>query len=121
MLGNSKSPVSFGSSCNNPKQTGLLPDGSSFPGNPNSQGFLTALSRNVFRCSSTPEITSTSASYGGVVDASYGGGTDTTYKFHYNQGIGNGAEGGDPGNSHPHGSSNDELGQTPGCNMKLFF
>jgi hypothetical protein len=33
---------------------------------------------------------------------------------HCNQGIGNGAEGCDPGNSHPHGGSNDETGRTPG-------
>ncbi len=33
---------------------------------------------------------------------------------HCNQGIGNGAEGCDPGNSHPHGGSNDEDGRTPG-------
>ncbi|MEH2177083.1 S-layer homology domain-containing protein [Nostoc sp.] len=33
---------------------------------------------------------------------------------HCNQGIGNGAEGCDPGNSHPHGGSNDEGGRTPG-------
>lgn len=31
-----------------------------------------------------------------------------------NQGIGNGAEGCDPGNSAPHGGSNDEGGRTPG-------
>jgi hypothetical protein len=31
-----------------------------------------------------------------------------------NQGIGNGAEGCDPGNSSPHGGSNDEGGRTPG-------
>ena len=31
-----------------------------------------------------------------------------------NQGIGNGPEGADPGNSHPHGSTNDEDGRTPG-------
>jgi hypothetical protein len=31
-----------------------------------------------------------------------------------NQGIGNGAEGCDPGNSRPHGSSNDEGGRRPG-------
>ncbi len=31
-----------------------------------------------------------------------------------NQGIGNGAEGCDPGNSRPHGGSNDEGGRTPG-------
>lgn len=57
-----------------------------------------------------------SASYGGTVDsASYGGSVEPV---HYNQGIGNGAEGGDPGKSQPHGSSNDELGQTPGSNRR---
>jgi len=50
-----------------------------------------------------------SASYGGSVDPS---------PVHYNQGIGNGAEGGDPGKSRPHGGSNDELGQTPGSNRR---
>jgi hypothetical protein len=35
-----------------------------------------------------------------------------------NQGIGNGAEGCDPGNSSPHGGSNDETGRTPGGNRK---
>ena len=33
---------------------------------------------------------------------------------HCNQGIGNGAEGCDPGNSQPHGGSTDEGGRTPG-------
>ncbi len=37
---------------------------------------------------------------------------------HCNQGIGNGAEGCDPGNSHPHGGSNDEGGRTPGNRSK---
>ncbi|MDZ8185887.1 MAG: S-layer homology domain-containing protein [Nostoc sp. ChiSLP02] len=37
-----------------------------------------------------------------------------TERRHCNQGIGNGAEGCDPGNSHPHGGSNDEEGRTPG-------
>ncbi len=35
-------------------------------------------------------------------------------KRHCNQGIGNGSEGCDPGNSHPHGGSNDEEGHKPG-------
>ncbi|MEW6491703.1 MAG: S-layer homology domain-containing protein [Cyanobacteriota bacterium] len=35
-----------------------------------------------------------------------------------NQGIGNGAEGCDPGNSRPHGGSNDEGGRTPGGRRK---
>ncbi|MEP0919579.1 S-layer homology domain-containing protein [Leptolyngbya sp. DQ-M1] len=37
-----------------------------------------------------------------------------TGKQHCNQGIGNGSEGCDPGNSRPHGGSNDEAGRTPG-------
>jgi hypothetical protein len=48
--------------------------------------------------------------YGGVVDPV----PTTDVKVHYNQGIGNGAEGGDPGKSSPHGGSNDEFGRTPG-------
>jgi RTX calcium-binding nonapeptide repeat (4 copies) len=56
-----------------------------------------------------------SAGYGGTVDsAGYGGTVDPI--VHFNQGIGNGAEGGDPGKSNPHGGSNDELGQMPGSN-----
>lgn len=35
-----------------------------------------------------------------------------------NQGIGNGSEGCDPGNSRPHGGSNDETGRTPGGNRR---
>ena len=35
-------------------------------------------------------------------------------KRHCNQGIGNGSEGCDPGNSRPHGGSNDEDGRKPG-------
>jgi hypothetical protein len=52
--------------------------------------------------------------YGGSVDsAGYGGEVVVTGK-HFNQGIGNGMEGGDPGKSQPHGGSNDEGGRTPG-------
>ncbi|MBD2460519.1 hypothetical protein H6G89_05620 [Oscillatoria sp. FACHB-1407] len=123
MLGNNKPPVSFNGSYKDPKGTGLSPSSLSQPSDLQ-PGFISMLRRNVFRSSSTPEMTSTydSASYGGTVDsASYGGGTDPVpYKFHYNQGRGNGAEGGDPGKSQPHGSSNDELGQTPGS-KNLFF
>ncbi len=53
-----------------------------------------------------------SAGYGG-----YGGVEPTpepTPLRHFNQGIGNGMEGGDPGKSAPHGGSNDEGGRTPG-------
>ncbi|BAZ53316.1 S-layer domain-containing protein [Nostoc sp. NIES-4103] len=39
---------------------------------------------------------------------------DKKTRRHCNQGIGNGSEGCDPGNSRPHGSSNDEGGRTPG-------
>ncbi|BAY41076.1 S-layer domain-containing protein [Nostoc sp. NIES-2111] len=39
---------------------------------------------------------------------------DKKVRRHCNQGIGNGAEGCDPGNSRPHGGSNDEGGRTPG-------
>ncbi|RCJ30612.1 S-layer protein [Nostoc minutum NIES-26] len=39
---------------------------------------------------------------------------DKKIRRHCNQGIGNGSEGCDPGNSHPHGGSNDEGGRTPG-------
>lgn len=54
--------------------------------------------------------------YGGYVEPA----PETTR--HFNQGIGNGMEGGDPGKSQPHGGSNDETGRTPGqrWNPKLF-
>lgn len=39
---------------------------------------------------------------------------DDSTRQNCNQGIGNGAEGCDPGNSRPHGGSNDEGGRTPG-------
>jgi hypothetical protein len=39
---------------------------------------------------------------------------DDNRRRNCNQGIGNGAEGCDPGNSRPHGGSNDEGGRTPG-------
>lgn len=78
------------------------------------------------------------AGYGGSVDlAGYGGSVDPEPlpepdplpapeplpvpkpdKCHYNQGIGNGSEGGDPGKSRPHGGSNDEGGRTPGSPSK---
>ncbi|MCA1995047.1 MAG: S-layer homology domain-containing protein, partial [Coleofasciculus sp. S288] len=43
-----------------------------------------------------------------------GGGERDRIRRNCNQGIGNGAEGCDPGNSRPHGGSNDEGGRTPG-------
>jgi hypothetical protein len=42
------------------------------------------------------------------------GGTVVPTKLKCNQGVGNGPEGCDPGNSNNHNSSNDELGGTPG-------
>ncbi|MBW4521796.1 MAG: hypothetical protein KME16_19110 [Scytolyngbya sp. HA4215-MV1] len=50
----------------------------------------------------------------------YGSGDDDEnedehhHRRNCNQGIGNGSEGCDPGNSHPHGGSNDEGGRRPG-------
>lgn len=43
-----------------------------------------------------------------------GGDREKPRRQNCNQGIGNGAEGCDPGNSRPHGGSNDEGGRTPG-------
>jgi hypothetical protein len=48
--------------------------------------------------------------YGGVVEPT----PEPEVIRHFNQGIGNGSEGGDPGKSSPHGGSNDEGGRTPG-------
>lgn len=64
-------------------------------------------------------ITSPYVAGGTAVRAIDAGQTDQTGRSkptrqHCNQGIGNGAEGCDPGNSHPHGGSNDEGGRTPG-------
>jgi hypothetical protein len=42
------------------------------------------------------------------------GGTVTHVKTRCNQGVGNGPEGCDPGNSNHHNPSNDERGGTPG-------
>lgn len=60
-----------------------------------------------------PVVDTSTAGYGGST-AGYGGGTTTPTPRHFNQGIGNGSEGGDPGKSAPHGGSNDETGRTPG-------
>lgn len=49
--------------------------------------------------------------YGGVVEPTP---EPEPILRHFNQGIGNGAEGGDPGKSSPHGGSNDEGGREPG-------
>jgi hypothetical protein len=66
----------------------------------------------LFNPAPQPTSTISAAGYGGPVST---GGTGSTIKNrHFNQGLGNGAEGGDPGKSAPHGGSNDELGRTPG-------
>jgi hypothetical protein len=57
-----------------------------------------------------PTTVSTSG-YGGFIGSDSGVGKQCV---HFNQGIGNGAEGGDPGKSAPRGGSNDEGGRTPG-------
>jgi len=44
-----------------------------------------------------------------------GGDDARSQRQNCNQGIGNGAEGCDPGNSQPRGGSNDEGGRTPGA------
>jgi hypothetical protein len=60
----------------------------------------------------TPVTTTVSTSgYGGFIGSDSGVGQKCV---HFNQGIGNGSEGGDPGKSAPRGGSNDEGGRTPG-------
>ncbi len=73
-----------------------------------------------------PPTVVSAAGYGGaitpapmVVATPSGGtlnlaGSNGVKTVHFNQGIGNGAEGGDPGKSQPRGGSNDESGRTPG-------
>lgn len=56
------------------------------------------------------QVTPTSTAPEPAVETGEGG----RKKPQCNQGIGNGAEGCDPGNSRPHGGSNDETGRTPG-------
>jgi len=51
---------------------------------------------------------------GGTLAGCDASGTVTQSKKHCNQGVGNGPEGCDPGNSNHHNTSNDELGGTPG-------
>jgi hypothetical protein len=50
----------------------------------------------------------------GVTEGGSNSRTNLIKKQNCNQGIGNGAEGCDPGNSRPRGGSNDEGGRTPG-------
>ncbi len=64
------------------------------------------------------EVTTFVSSYDAAGYGGYGGieptPEPTPITRHFNQGIGNGMEGGDPGKSAPHGGSNDETGRTPG-------
>jgi len=71
---------------------------------------------NLFVSRCTPSFAGRCGSVTPVSSAGYGGSVTppVTSSCHFNQGIGNGSEGGDPGKSHPHGSSNDETGRTPG-------
>jgi hypothetical protein len=63
----------------------------------------------------TPVVVAPSPKNFMVSNAGSGFGSQCT---HFNQGIGNGAEGGDPGKSSPRGGSNDETGRTPGQSCK---
>lgn len=58
------------------------------------------------------DVTITGAQLVGCIDGSIGGGDYVKQKC--NQGVGNGAEGCDPGNSNNHNPSNDENGGRPG-------
>ncbi|OYD88561.1 S-layer protein [Nostoc sp. 'Peltigera membranacea cyanobiont' 213] len=70
--------------------------------------------------SSTGKVANISSEYVvGQQQVAVDGQTETSaqrmkLRRHCNQGIGNGAEGCYPSNSHPHGGSNDEGGRTPG-------
>jgi hypothetical protein len=59
----------------------------------------------------TPVTTVSASGYGGFIGSNSGVGQKCV---HFNQGIGNGSEGGDPGKSAPRGGSNDEGGRKPG-------
>ena len=65
---------------------------------------------------SSPYIVGKEAKFGeaGEVREAGEGDREKPRRQNCNQGIGNGAEGCDPGNSSPHGGSNDEGGRTPG-------
>lgn len=143
MFGNKKSSSNFNSDLKQNQGMGFGANSELNQGYGLGSEISSLMKCNKFRSSSSLDSTTTlnfstssldSAGYGGTVDysgsdsAGYGGTTDpvfpppdTTFKVHYNQGIGNGAEGGDPGKSRPHGSSNDETGRTPGDKLNLFY
>jgi hypothetical protein len=72
-------------------------------------GDITLTSTSLFgRVWATGAITMTDSSISGCI------GSGTPVRAHCNQGVGNGPEGCDPGNSDNKNTSNDELGGTPG-------
>lgn len=125
--GSSYMPLSEKSKCSSELNTSFSP----LPQNTSSSSYIGQVPLTT---------TISSAGYGGslttttVSSAGYGGSLTTTNVtpsngsfivsnagsgfgktcVHFNQGIGNGAEGGDPGKSKPRGGSNDETGRTPG-------
>ncbi|MDP1822072.1 MAG: ice-binding family protein [Archangium sp.] len=60
------------------------------------------------------DVTITGAAMTACIGGSIGGNPKPNPKAHCNQGVGNGAEGCDPGNSNNHNPTNDESGGTPG-------
>ncbi|MGG6241985.1 S-layer homology domain-containing protein [Nodosilinea sp. AN01ver1] len=79
----------------------------------NSDNFST-LNETITITETTTTETTTETSGGEMDDDDSDDDDDDDGKQACNQGIGNGAEGCDPGNSRPHGGSNDEGGRTPG-------
>ena len=80
-------------------------------------GAADAVTRGTFegRTFSKADVTVTGAALLGCTAGIIGGGHENgAPKLKCNQGVGNGAEGCDPGNSNHHNASNDELGGTPG-------
>ncbi|WOD40432.1 S-layer homology domain-containing protein [Nodosilinea sp. E11] len=80
----------------------------------NSTNF-SSLSETITTTQTTTESTTTETGVVNVVDDDDDDDDDDRRnRRNCNQGIGNGPEGCDPGNSRPHGGSNDEGGRTPG-------
>lgn len=80
-------------------------------------GAADTVTRGTFegRTFSKADVTITGAAMTGCTEGAIGGGHEEgNPKIKCNQGVGNGAEGCDPGNSNNHNPSNDELGGTPG-------
>lgn len=79
-------------------------------------GAADTVTRGTFkgRAFAQADVTLTGAELVGCVGGTIGGGHEQPGKAKCNQGVGNGAEGCDPGNSNHHNPSNDENGGTPG-------